>query len=218
MKRVVFLLLISTSIYSLIAQQFDTITDARDGQEYRIVKIGNQWWMAENLRATIYADGIPLVDGTGVGEIYNDYTTKYMFVFDDIESNADTYGRLYTWAAVMNGSSSSASNPSGVQGVCPNGWHLPSKSEWNELIDLFGGASIAGGKLKEAGNSHWKYSNVGATNESGFTGLPSGYRNDNGNFYGLGSYGTFRSSTSETSSTAMCMTLRTENTEAYSGD
>jgi len=194
-----------------------TITDI-DGNVYNTIDIGTQVWMKENLKTTHYADGTPLIDGTGVGSISNDYTTKYMFVYEDIESNAVTYGRLYTWAAVMNGANSSAAIPSGIQGVCPTGWHVPSISEWTQLIDYLGGESIAGGPLKEAGNSHWNYSNVGATNSSGFTGLPHGYRNSDGSFYGMGTYGAFLTSTSVNSYSSRCIMLRTENTEAYIGD
>jgi uncharacterized protein (TIGR02145 family) len=194
-----------------------TVTDI-DGNIYNTVTIGTQVWMMENLKTTRYADGTQLVNGTGVGAIYNDVTTKYRFVYEDLESNAVTYGRLYTWAAVMNGAVSSVSNPSGVQGICPNGWHVPSSEEWTQLINYFGGASTAGGPLKEAGNSHWLYSNVGATNTSGFTGLPHGYKSDSGSFYGLGTYGTYFTSTSVNSWSAKAVILRTENSEAYMGD
>ena len=74
----------------------------------------------------------------------------------------------------MNGAGNSNANPSGVQGVCPVGWHLPSKAEWDELIANLGGASIAGGKMKEEGTDHWFDPNTGANNESGFTALPGG--------------------------------------------
>jgi uncharacterized protein (TIGR02145 family) len=194
-----------------------TVTDI-DGNIYNTVTIGTQVWMMENLKTTRYADGTQLVNGTGVGAIYNDVTTKYRFVYEDLESNAVTYGRLYTWAAVMNGAVSSVSNPSGVQGICPNGWHVPSSEEWTQLINYFGSASTAGGPLKEAGNSHWLYSNVGATNTSGFTGLPHGYKSDSGSFYGLGTYGTYFTSTSVNSYSAKALILRTENSEAYMGD
>ena len=96
MKRVVLLLLLSTLIPNLFAQEFDSIVDSRDGQVYKTVKIGNQWWMAENLRATIYSDGTPLINGTGVGNIQGDYTNKYYFWYnDDSASFADTYGTLW---------------------------------------------------------------------------------------------------------------------------
>jgi uncharacterized protein (TIGR02145 family) len=122
-------------------------TDSRDGQVYKWVKIGNQVWMAENLN----------------------YETPNSWWYDNNSANGDIYGRLYTWAAAMNGESSSNSVPSGVQGVCPDGWHLPSDAEWTVLTDYLGGESVAGGKMKEAGTVHWNSPNTGATNSSGFT-------------------------------------------------
>ena len=199
-----------------VSFRFGHVTDI-DGNTYEIVQIGNQIWMKENLKTTHYADGTPLVDGTGVGDIGHDYTTKYVWAYDDNENNVADYGRLYTWAAAMNGSSASDANPSGVQGVCPNGWHLPSEAEWAELVEYLGGESVAGGKMKETGTTHWNSPNTGATNESGFTGLPSGYRNKNGTYYGLGSYGAYRSSSSEYNTSARDVMLRTGNTEAYIG-
>ncbi len=154
-----------------------TVTDY-DNNTYKVVKIGDQYWMAENLKTTRYADGTPLVDGTGAGAIRDDYT-KYYFAYDDDESNVDIYGRLYSWTAVMNDEASSNENPSGVQGVCPDGWHVPSKSEWDELVNYLGGAEIAGGKLKATGYDYWKYPNTGATDEFGFNGLPAGIRSSN---------------------------------------
>ncbi|MBN1597643.1 MAG: hypothetical protein JW894_05075 [Bacteroidales bacterium] len=166
-----------------------TVTDY-DGNVYNTVKIGNQWWMAENLETTYYSDGTPLVDGTGVGSITGDYTTKYWFVYNDDIANKETYGLLYTWAAVMNDESSSTANPSGVQGVCPNGWHVPSSAEWVELSDFLGGEEVAGGKLKEIGTTHWTSPNTGATNETGFTGLPGGVRGySDGTSYNMGTNG-----------------------------
>ena len=111
-------------------------------------------------------------------------------------SNRDNYGGLYTWAAAMDGSTSSSTNPSGVKGVCPDGWHLPSDAEWKEL-EISLGMSQAdadntgfrgtdeGGKLKETGTAHWKSPNSGATNESRFTALPGGLRYYNGTFNAL---------------------------------
>jgi len=108
-------------------------------------------------------------------------------------SSDDDYGndwkhpiRSASWTAAMNEATSSTANPSGVQGVCPTGWHLPSDVEWTELTDYLGGESVAGGKLKEAGTTHWLNPNEGATNESGFTALPGGSRSFNGPFVNLG--------------------------------
>ncbi|HRX25145.1 MAG TPA: fibrobacter succinogenes major paralogous domain-containing protein, partial [Chitinophagales bacterium] len=106
-----------------------------------------------------------------------------------------TYGVLYNWPAAMDGDVSSSSNPSGVQGICPSGWHLPSDAEWTTLTDYLGGIDVAGDKMKEEGTSHWTSPNTGATNESGFSALPGGYRLPGGTFNYVGSYGFWWSST-----------------------
>jgi len=161
-----------------------TLTDI-EGNKYQTVIIGTQEWMAENLKTTHYADGHPLIDGSGAGDIIGDFTTKYYFWYDDDSiAYAQIYGALYTWAAVMNGAASSNTDPSGVQGVCPNGWHIPSELEWSRLIEYLGGTYQAGSKLKESGNEHWVAPNI-ATNESGFTALPGGHRSPNGSFINI---------------------------------
>jgi uncharacterized protein (TIGR02145 family) len=176
----------------------EVVTDI-DGNSYNTVKIGNQVWMKENLKTTHYADGTPLVDGTGAGDISGDYTTKYWFAYGDNLANKNTYGLLYTWAAAMNGAANSDENPSGIQGICPDGWHLPSDNEWTELSDYLGGSGVAGGKLKESGYLHWNSPNTVADNSSGFTALPAGYRIHNGYFENL-FYGAYFWSSTESSS------------------
>ena len=190
-----------------------TITDY-DGNEYNTVQIGNQCWMKENLKATHYSNGDTLVDGTGAGDISGDYTTKYYFTYGDNESNVATYGRLYTWAAIMNGVSSSNSNPSGVQGVCPDGWHVPSESEWNELTSYLG--ESAKDKLLETGTTHWDDSNTSATNSSGFTALPAGYRYKDGSFDHKGNEAYFWTSSESNSTNAKYQFINTTALEIYS--
>ncbi|MBN2214970.1 MAG: hypothetical protein JW723_12070 [Bacteroidales bacterium] len=131
----------------------DSLTDARDNQKYLIVKIGDDWWMAENLN---YSD---------TGSVYYD---------NDSAEWAETYGRLYTWTSMMKGATSSNTYPSGVQGVCPSGWHVPSNAEWDTLVSNLGGTAAAGSALKETGNDNWEDQNEDATNESGFTARPAG--------------------------------------------
>lgn len=168
--------------------------DSRDGTHYNAVKIGNQIWMAENLKY------LPIVVGPGTGS----ETTPYYYVYGyngtsvtDAKATANhtTYGVLYNWPAAMNSEASSTTNPSGIQGVCPTGWHLPSDAEWTELTDYLGGTSVAGGKLKETGTTHWNSPNTGATNETGFTALPGGYRNYYGTFTSIGNSGHWWSAT-----------------------
>lgn len=166
-----------------------------DGNLYKTIKIGDQVWMAENLKTTHYADGTPLVDGTDSVDLTGDYVTKYYFYYgDDSATYAHTYGALYTWAGAMNGASSSDAIPSGMQGVCPTGWHMPSDGEWQQMVDYLGGLTVAGGKLKETGIIHWKDPN-NATNESGYTALPGGYRGYTGNYFYITEQGDFWSAT-----------------------
>ena len=112
-----------------------TVTDI-DGNIYNTVQIGNQCWMKENLRTTKYADGTPIDQGN-----LTSTTVAYWYYPNNNESNKATYGLLYNWKAVMRNSSSSSVNPSGVQGICPTGWHVPSDAEWTQLTDYVGSQS-----------------------------------------------------------------------------
>jgi len=167
-----------------ISNQTGIVSDI-DGYSYKTVKIGNQWWMAENLKVTHYSNGtaIPLITDSLLWINLGDNNTDKAFCYynNNLGGEASIYGALYTWAAAMNGASSLDINPSGIRGVCPTGWHLPSNSEWLELINYLGGENISGGKMKSTGNltvgdGLWTEPNMGATNESGFNGLPGGWR------------------------------------------
>lgn len=175
--------------------EFISCTDA-DKNHYTVVTIGTQTWMAENLKTTHYANGrpIPLVSKSNWYEL-TATSPAYCWYNDDSTSNASTYGALYTWAGAMNMRASSTANPSGIQGVCPAGWHLPSDSEWTTLTDYLEGQDVAGGKLKETGTTHWQSPNTGATNESGFTALPGAYSSIDGTFWDIGIYANFWSTT-----------------------
>jgi len=116
----------------------------------------------------------------------------------------------------MVGSTSSSSNPSGVQGACPAGWHLPSNAEWTQLTDYLGGASVAGGKLKAT--TLWDSPNTGATNETGFTALPGGIRYTNGSFYYIGVTGRWWSSTEDDTDFAFMLFIDYNGGGAISGD
>lgn len=178
----------------------DSFTDERDGRTYRFVEIGNQVWMAENLKY------LPHVSGPTSGSDTEAHYYVYGYNGTDVAAaketaNFSTYGVLYNWAAAMNGQASSNSNPSQVQGICPTGWHLPSDAEWTELTDFVGGIDVAGGKLKEAGIAHWAAPNAGATDEFGFTALPGGARDNYNNiFYNITAFGFWWSSTEDTDS------------------
>jgi uncharacterized protein (TIGR02145 family) len=153
-----------------------------DGNYYKVVTIGTQTYMAENLKTTRYIDGtaVPFVTDKTVWNTNN--TPGYCW-YNDASTYKDTYGALYNWYAVNTGK------------LCPTGWHVPTNDEWKILENYIGG-STSGNKLRETGTTHWLAPNDG-TNESGFTGLPGGWRNS-GNpdgFFGLGDHGAWWSST-----------------------
>jgi uncharacterized protein (TIGR02145 family) len=166
-----------------------TVKDA-DGNVYHEVTVGTQVWMVENLKTTTYNDGtaIPLVtDNTVWGALT---TPAYCWYNNDAGTNKSTYGALYNWYAVNTGK------------LCPKGWHVPSDAEWTTLTTYLGGESVAGGKLKEAGTTHWASPNTGANNSSGFTALPGGSHYSNGLFYIMGTYGFWWCATENTSTDA----------------
>jgi len=208
----------------------ETVTDY-DGNIYSVM-IGDQKWMAENLRTIHYADGTALIDGEGVGNVTLDYTTKYYFWYnDDSTTNAETYGALYTWAAIMNGSGSSNNNPSNVQGVCPDGWHLPSDEEWTELTDYltnngygYEGSGVDIAKSMASTSGWTTYGTAGtigndqiSNNNSGFTAVPGGMRDVN-SFDDLENGTTFWSATEGGSSRAWARGLGYVNSIVGRGD
>jgi uncharacterized protein (TIGR02145 family) len=172
-----------------------TFTDERDGHIYKWVRICGKKWMAENLA---YLPSVsPSSEGSNTQPVY--YVYDYQGTDTAEAKNTDnykTYGVLYNWPATMQGAASSNANPSGIQGISPEGWHIPSVAEFEELIDFLGGINEAGGKMKETGIIHWNSPNVEATNISGFTGLPGGLRwFTGGGFLELGSNGYWWTST-----------------------
>ena len=155
----------------------EDITDV-DGNVYTAVSIGTQVWMVENLKTTKYSNGDLIGTTTpATFDISAEAAPKYQWAYAGFEDNVFRYGRLYTWWAVTD-----------IRGVCPTGWHVPTEDDWTALTTYLGGEDVAGGKLKEAGTTHWWAPNEGATNSSGFTALPGGDRYDNGSFDGFGGY------------------------------
>lgn len=161
----------------------NTLIDV-EGNFYDIVSIGNQVWMAENLRTTKYPNGAPIThisaDHTW-GDLSDNGTDDAYCIY-----KSTTYTRedvLYTWAAAMGDNvENSSSYPNTNQGVCPDNWHLPSEMEWKELINYLDGPEVAGGKMKTIGTDYWISPNTGATNESGFSAFPWGCRTSLGSF------------------------------------
>jgi uncharacterized protein (TIGR02145 family) len=148
-----------------------TLTDY-DGNVYQTVKIGEQWWMAENLKVTHLPDGTAITKVTGDTDWKNLGVADQAYCFEN-DNDATEYGALYSRSAALNGDANSATNPSGIQGVCPAEWHIPSDAEWKVL--LAGGASA--NVLKEPGTTHWLPPSE-SNNETGFTAFGGGYRND----------------------------------------
>jgi len=174
------------------------VTD-NDGNLYKTVKIGNQWWMAENLKVTRYRKGDE-ISNVIENSAWIGLSTGARCAYDNSESNAAGYGYLYNWYAVID-----------PRNIAPSGWHVPTDEEWKTLEKYLGMSQSEadatgsrgtneGGKLKETGTSHWNSPNEGATNESGFSVLPGGYRRcDVGSFFGLGEYADLWSSTQKDS-------------------
>jgi uncharacterized protein (TIGR02145 family) len=155
------------------------ITDV-EGNLYKTVYIGTQQWMVENLKTSKYSDGTTIPNITDNTQWTNLTTGAWTYYNNDAVNNTK-YGKLYNWYSVSNGN----------KNVCPTGWHVPTITEWNVLIDYLGGKDVAGGKLKEVGTNSWVFPNKDASNISLFTGLPGGLRGYTGGFGTYGEYGVF---------------------------
>jgi len=188
-----------------------TVTDI-DGNVYQTIKIGTQWWMAENLKVTHYRNGeaIPYVTDDS---IWFDLTAGAYCNYNNNIDTAAIYGRLYNWFAVGDS-----------RKIAPQGWHIPSDEEWQTLVDYLGGALVAGGKMKttgtiEEGDGLWHnpdFDHTDATNESGFSALPSGIRGyTSDTFTFLGYSGIFWSSTEYGSDLAWLLTLNYGHSKVY---
>jgi uncharacterized protein (TIGR02145 family) len=169
----------------------DTLTDI-DDIVYKTMTIGTQEWMAENLKTTKYRNGdlIPTTIPATL-DISGENSPNYQWACEGNESYAAEYGRFYTWYAVTDS-----------RNVCPTGWHIPTDEEWNTLTTFLGGEEVAGGKLKEIGTSHWTTPNTGASDETSFTALPTGFRDVSRTFDNFGTFGGWWSATESTSTFA----------------
>jgi len=175
-----------------------------DGNYYKAVMIGNQIWMTENLKVTHYRNGdaISLVNDNTA---WCNLTTGAYCNYNNDVNIATTYGRLYNWYTVVDS-----------RNLCPAGWHVPSNAEWDTLVTYLGGFSVARGKMKETGTSHWNSPNTGATNESGFTALPGGSRHESsGSFEYIGTMGYWWSTTEYSSVNAWIRNLVHGDANAY---
>jgi len=148
-----------------------------DGNVYDTIRIGTQTWLKENLKTTKYNNGDPIPHIIDNAEWMTFGRGAYCW-YDNNPGYKDTYGALYNWhAARLSGF------------LCPVGWHVPTATEWRDLIANLGGEHYAGGKLKETGTIHWINESEGTTNETGFTALPGGHRYIDGTFRDLREYG-----------------------------
>lgn len=169
-----------------------------DGNVYKTVRIGSQMWMAENLRTTKYQNGDAIQNILDDSEWIKLTLGAYCnYKNTTNEDTIATFGRLYNWYTI-----------SDIRNVAPKGWHVPTDEEWLTLINFLGGESVAGGKLKESGTSHWTEPNTGATNESYFSGLGGGVRSPiDGTVNFMNIYGIWWTSNSISSTHAYCRSL-----------
>ncbi len=189
-----------------------TVTDI-DGNVYKTVQIGNQLWMAENLRTTKFSNGKP-IPKTNDKANWKGLMSGGVCFYDDQSANGKTYGALYNWHAVR------------AQKLCPTGWHVPSDGEWDTLAIALGGTKIGathreeielldiGGKLK-ADTTLWQNPNTGATNETGFSALPGGYRTSGGAYDLKGSFGYWWSSSISNSYGSFCRFMNYNTSSFY---
>lgn len=188
------------SIWLIVCQCFCLIAQVsdNDGNSYATIKIGNQEWMAENLKTTKYSNGSSITyPGTNISAWQSNTNGAYAWYNNDMGTYKTDYGALYNWYAVNN-----------PVGLCPTGWHIPSRAEFDELAAALGGSSVAGGKMKQIGLTYWLSPNEGATNESGFTGRGHGNRTTSGSFDNLKTYGEYWTLNEQDASTAWAYYLR----------
>lgn len=163
----------------------DIILDTNDiaidvnGNEYKTVKIGDQVWMAENLRTTKFRNG-DMISNVEVDSLWINYEgSAYCYYENTVDSAMINFqGCLYNLSTVHDS-----------RDICPIGWHIPDTTEWNELINHLGGKEVAGGKMKIIGTDYWYSPNNSATNESGFNGFPVGNRSPIDGVFNPNGYG-----------------------------
>jgi len=186
-----------------------TVTDI-DGNEYQTIKIGDQWWMMENLKVTHYRNGDPIPNVIDNGQ-WSGLSSGAYCHYDNNEGNVAVYGQLYNWYAVDDS-----------RNIAPEGWHVPTDEEWKQLEMFLGMTAVEadaedwrgtdeGGKLKDTGTIFWLLPNTGATNESGFTALPGGYRMHDGSYNSKGGNADLWTSSESASGSAWIRGLDNDN-------
>lgn len=174
----------------------------KEGNQYSTTKIGDQVWLRENLRTTLYNNGDPIeTTATANVNISGVTNPKYQWLyFNGADPVGAGIGLLYTWHSIMDN-----------RGICPPGFRVPSEEDWTQLATFLGGTGSAGGKLKQIGTGLWNPPNTGATNEAKFNGIPAGSRIAEGSFSGLGTTGLHWTSTTINSETVIAFTLSNQS-------
>jgi uncharacterized protein (TIGR02145 family) len=216
MKKTIFSFLILVESFSGISQLYTPgggVTDI-DGNNYSTIIINGQEWMSENLRTTSYANGDPIPNVTD-NTLWSNQTSGAWAHYSNDDQYENPFGKLYNWYTVADS-----------RNVCPTGWHVPSDEEWSIFINYLdpnadGGyiyPNIAGGKMKSTGTQYWVSPNTGATNESGFSGLPGNYRGFyDGTFMGIGFEGSWWCSSEYTLDDAWFRSVDYDKNDVYRG-
>ena len=182
---------------SIKPADMDSITFKRPVVNTSQVAICTQTWTTKNLAVTAYSDGTPIPQVTDPTAWANLTTGAWCYYNNDAANNT-VYGKLYNWyAAAGIYDAASLANPTLRKKLAPTGYHVSTDTEWTTLTTCLGGINVAGGKMKETGTAHWNSPNTDATNSSGFTGLPGGFRNYDGTFYFIGFNGYWWSSSED---------------------
>jgi uncharacterized protein (TIGR02145 family) len=200
MKKITLIFIVSfkSLIFSQKISLMPSIKDV-DNNLYKTILIGNQQWMAENLKTSKFNDG-SLIPNVKENNIWRDLKTPAWAHYNNDTTNNKSYGKLYNWYSV-----NSFTNEN--KNICPIGWHVPNDDDWTILTNLLGGIKNAGGKMKEEGTISWKIPNSGATNSSLFNALPGSGREYDGSFNSLGELGCWWSSTDRNLDNAWCRYL-----------
>ena len=185
-----------------------------EGNSYKTIYIGNQQWMAENLKVSKFNDGTAINEVTDKSQCLNQTTPAWTY-YNNSDINNTSYGKLYNWYVTN-------SSTNGDKNVCPTGWHVPTDTDWDELIIYLDSAAdggnnypnVAGSKLKQVGITHWITPNSDATNSTLFSALPGGLRGGSGDYYSFGTAAYFWSKTEKDTDNAWYRALNNLNSNA----
>ncbi|MBN2481134.1 MAG: fibrobacter succinogenes major paralogous domain-containing protein [Bacteroidales bacterium] len=183
---------------------YGSINDT-DGNIYKTIKIGDQTWLAENLRTTKYNDGTSIPHVKNNVSWISSNVPAYCW-YDNNMRNKNIYGALYNWYTIN------------TEKLCPCDWHVPTDAEWTILVNYISGLSGDEDKLKEIGTLHWNAAGSEVTNQIGFTALPAGYRNwENGHFMGEGGLGFWWTSSQHSESVSWAREIENRYSGVFKG-